>query len=291
MPLAVGFSESCLDLTHNQAEAIGSDSFLVNVEKHKLGVATTINDEGQSPRRTEGGSVLNETTPESLKDTNNTTLIESTPPLLQQPPSDSPTTEPQLSASTRMAIGQSRDTLIGLEECIPATQIPVTKKRKQTKAITHPETPSKTLQMLLSQSSSPTVNNPDEKPPSGKSSSIFDGSGTLAASEASPVASKKRVRNESHETNSKGSELVLTTTTPSILIQPPTQKAKRPRFERPVVPKREVANQKVSEAEKGEKIAGSASRTATEKTGPKDITRPPSPTAGPKRKRAPTKRG
>jgi len=70
-------------------------------------------------------------------------------------------------------------------------------------------------------------------------------------SEASPAAGKKRVKNESHET-------------PSML--PP--RAKRPRHERP---KREV--------EKGE----GSTRTATGASSPTG--------AGPKRKRAPTKRG
>lgn len=168
-----------------------------------------------------------------MEDTRNITLIESTPPLALQSPLDSSTTESQPSASTRKTMGQSKDTLIELEECILATQTPVTKaqgKRKLTKAIANPETPSKTLQMLLGQS---------------------------------PRTRKKRAGDE-----------------PAMLMPPAQPRAKRPRYERPVAPNREVPNQKVSEAQKIEKIAGSAAEP-----------RAPSPTGGPKRKRAPTKRG
>ena len=294
---------SCLALTYDQIEAPESDSLL---EDHKHRVETIIRDEGQSLRRTNGKYVANETAAKSLEDTRSTTLIERTPPPVLQPPSDSSTTEPQL-RTTGKAMGQYKDALIEPEECIPATQTPVTKaqgKRRLAKAITHPSTPGKTLQMLLGQSPSATVS---EESPSGGSLSNSDGSGTLATSEESSVASKKRVRNESHETHSKGPEPVLTTPTHSRLMIPPAQpRVKRPRYERPAAPKREIANQKASEAGKGETIAGSASRTGTEKNGPKDVKSPsampgpqypvqaraPSPTAaGPKRKRAPTKRG
>ncbi|KAF8429775.1 hypothetical protein EV426DRAFT_582750 [Tirmania nivea] len=293
-------SGTCMD--DPKIETPDNDSFLVSVEKHNLRVATIIKDEGQSPWRTDVNPVPIETAFGSLEDTS-TTLVAGTPPPVLQPSLDSLTTEPQPPVSTKKAM-ESRDALIELEECIPATQTPIAKaqrKRRLTKAIPHPETTSKTLQMLLGQSPSPTVNKPDEKHFIGGPSSISDGNRTPATSDASPVAGKKRVRYENHDAHIKGPEPVSNTPTPSRLMIPPAQPmAKRPRYERPAALKHVITKQQVIEAEKSEKIAGSASRTVTEKNGPKpslampepQYSRAPSPSAaGPKRKRAPTKRG
>lgn len=304
MPLLFQLSEGfIINLTHGQFEAPDSDNSPNSVEKHKARAATIIND-SKTPRRAMREFDPNETTLESPEDTKNTTLIESTPPPVLPPPSDSPTMVLHPSASTR---AQSRNASIELEEFIPSTQTPATKaqgERRLTKALAPPETLSKSLQMLVDQSPSSTAKKPNGKSSSGKSSSISNGSGTPTTSDLSPVAGRKRLRNENHEAHNKGPEPVLTTPTPSRLVIPPAQpRAKRPRYERSAAPKR-VPNEEGIKP--GKKSPESVSRTTPERNDPKDIKpcpavpepqypaqiRIPSPTAaGPKRKRAPTKRG
>lgn len=233
----------------------------------------------------------------------NTTLVKRTPsPDEQKVPSlaDSSTIEQQATTS-RGLIRQIQNGMMKSQDCIPATQVPMTKVKGK-KAESPPHTPSKpsvrqekTLQMSLITSSPQAYAKSKLNSPTERSSMTANESGTVVQSTSSPVISRKRLRNDTLDApHIKVPEPRLITPTQARRVIPPVQpRAKRPRYERPAVTKSEVIVNSESEVEKDSMVPTISGKDVKRPpaTPPSQIRESTPPIAGPKRKRAPTKRG
>lgn len=230
-------------------------------------------------------------TPISRTEMGNITLVANTPPadetLLGHMPNSS-VAKPQLIEATGM---RTSNTEVEPVECVPATQVLTAKpqaRRRIKFVVGRQESTSysssgnrKTLEMAVGEPSSPIADSMNLHSPRGQASVNTKGSGIVTPNIGSPANSKKRARIESHD-----SPLISTPVGVAI-----PSRTKRPRNERATTTHIEVNG---NEVEKNERTGtGNVLRGNEHKDNKaSSVKRAPSPLgAGPKRKRAPNKRG